>query len=470
MDNMEPDSLVNRDDPIPVLTISDDKESVAQNDGYIDSQSDGKPRKKLSASKLKEDFSRSVDVKKIPSGMQDRLMNSLFQQIFPASEDAEDMKPDRRSRKYVERPNFRLPLMSSNFRRFNSRVGVVFIFQNRLIKLFSWKVPSQTLSFLALYTFCCVDPNLLVVTPIVACLFFIMVPAFLSRHPPSSHDHHSETFAIRGPASAPPPDIKPAPELSKDFFRNMRDLQNGMEDFSVIHDHLIAVVAPLTNFSNERLSSSVFLVMFALSCFLFIASGSVPWRAMFLVIGWLIVCSLHPVVSRFFLAIHHGEIEPRLKDANVYLQRWIEGDISLDEAPEVKEVEIFELQRHQSGGEWQPWMYTNTAFDPLSSSRISGARPRGTQFFEDVKGPIGWEWKDKKWNLDLLSREWVEERMITAVEVETEGERWVYDIAAGDSQTADKHKPDWQEGNGQGPKGQWRRRRWIRLVQRQTSK
>lgn len=64
----------------------------------------------------------------------------------------------------------------------------------------------------------------------------------------------------------------------------------------------------------------------------------------------------------------------------------------------------------------------------MSSMRIETERPIGCRFFEDVKSPRGWEWSEKKWALDLWSREWVEERIITGVEVETEGERWVYDI------------------------------------------
>jgi len=46
----------------------------------------------------------------------------LLQQIIPSgeNEDDEGLK-DRRSRKYVDRPQFSLPLMSRNFRRFNSR-------------------------------------------------------------------------------------------------------------------------------------------------------------------------------------------------------------------------------------------------------------------------------------------------------------------------------------------------------------
>ena len=88
--------------------------------------------------------------------------------------------------------------------------------------------------------------------------------------------------------------------------------------------------------------------------------------------------------------------------------------------------------------------------------------------------PNGWTWKDKKWSLDLYSREWVERRMITGVEIETECERWVYDIPIEEVETEGprKHrakslpKSGWEEGTGMDKKGLWRRRRWVRNVER----
>ena len=120
-------------------------------------------------------------------------------------------------------------------------------------------------------------------------------------------------------------------------------------------------------------------------------------------------------------------------------------------------------------------MFSPTPYDPLSPQRISGDRPKGTRFFEDVAAPKGWEWEDKKWILDLASREWVEERMVQGVEVEVEGERWVSDLAAdsvdeGETKPIRKLKigPGWEEGHGDAEMGEWRRRRWIRLVRRQV--
>ena len=165
----------------------------------------------------------------------------------------------------------------------------------------------------------------------------------------------------------------------------------------------------------------------------------------------------------------------------------------LDSAPEMREVEIFELQRlSRSSGEWEAWIFTSSPYDPLSMERVRSERPKGTRFFEDVEAPPGWEWSEKKWALDLWSREWVEERIITGVEVETEGERWVYDInyeygddeldetgdgsgtpSKGKGKEIGKPMPSWEEGNdveiGESKRrGIWRRRRWVRMVKRKS--
>ena len=340
-----------------------------------------------------------------------------------------------------------------------------------------------------MYTFICLDPYLLALVPIVMCLFFLMVPAFLTRHPPPppSSDIHNPTYSIHGPPVAPARTIKPAPELSKDFFRNMRDLQNSMEDFSRLHDSLIALITPYTNFSNEAISSTLFLALAALACFLFVSANRLPWRAIFLVGGWAVTLSGHPNAQSFIVSVQgKPKLKEREAEAQNLVSKWIASDIALDADPEKREVEIFELQHRDPlpsvpPSEWEPWLFTPSPYDPMSPSRIAGERPKGTRFFEDVRPPLGWRWADKKWNLDLLSREWVDERIITAVEVETEGERWVYDMAKKDGEeeesatarTKGKRKESkpatpksWDEGTGTGLVGEWRRRRWTRVVQR----
>lgn len=231
------------------------------------------------------------------------------------------------------------------------------------------------------------------------------------------------------------------------------------------------------------------------------------------------------------------------------------SQITLSITPESREVEIFELQHRPiipstslsisstasstSIFEWTPHLFTPTPYDPLSPNRISGDRPRGTRFFEDVQPPYGWEWASKKWELDLEAGEWVNERLIVGVEYDviSNGKEdvddddsggdndidfealkqrkqsinadfggWVWDLppapgstgnrdeevwlAYGDydipkellekgkkdkkghkrgAKSADWAGKDWEESvrfGNKGRTGEWRRRRWVRVVKR----
>lgn len=383
------------------------------------------------------------------------------------------------------RPPFSGSTMITNFNRFNARIGVVFKFQTRVIRLLSWRRSSHTLSFLAVYTLVCLDPYLLTVLPLAIMLVGVFIPSFMTRHP---IDKRELAYSPNGPPRAPARTVKPVTPLSKDFFKNMGDLQNSMEDFSRVHDQIVTGLVPKTNFSDEALSSALFVGLFTMTLFMMIAAQVLPWRLIALCGGWGAVVSGHPAVAKMlqqtqetYFPGKEGEDGPEQK-AQSFLEDFIARDIILDSAPETREVEIFELQHLDAvSGEWEPWVFSPSPYDPLSQARITGERPQGTRFFEDVRAPEGWEWSEKKWALDLLSREWVEERIITGVEVETEGERWVYDIynenegASGirdgsESPIVRKGTPSWEEGEeGEGRRGEWRRRRWVRLVKRNST-
>src|SRR5579871_112282 len=96
----------------------------------------------------------------------------LLQQVIPVEDLSKSQETESfpTTQIYVERPAFNITTMSNNFRRFNSRIGVVFLFQARMIRVLSWKTWSHTISFLAVYTFVCLDPYLLPVIPLAILL------------------------------------------------------------------------------------------------------------------------------------------------------------------------------------------------------------------------------------------------------------------------------------------------------------
>ncbi|KAK5170143.1 Peroxisome size and maintenance regulator [Saxophila tyrrhenica] len=483
-------TIANRDDPIPVFRIPSQEEGL---DAPSSSDPEQKARKrdkfKGNMDKIKDTIGTQYSGP-VRQGLGDRMVASMLSYAIPsdALEDDDDdatstKKKDRRSRKYVDRPTFSLPMMTTNFRRFNARIGIVFVLENRLIHLFTWKQPTATLAFLAVWSLLSLNPHLLPVAPLVGLIFYIMIPSFMARHPVSRNDPRLEP-SYTGPAIAPASRVKPAPDLSKDFMHNMRDLQNSMEDFSRLHDAANEYITPYTNFSDEKISSTVFFFLFTISCTAFIGSQLIPWRYIAFLAGWTATLMGHPNIRPVLLSTRNlSQLRTSLDDLSALLKSWIDADIILDEPPERRQVEIFELQKHHLYSDtWESWLFSPSPYDPLSPLRIAGARAKGTQFFEDVQPPTGWAWKDKKWMLDLGSREWVEQRMITGVEIETEGERWVYDLpvdvveSIAATPTKGKKgkekfvpKSGWEEGNGLVERGDWRRRRWVRVVERKVA-
>jgi hypothetical protein len=307
-----------------------------------------------------------------------------------------------------------------------------------------------------------------------------------------------------------------------------------MADFSDAHDATISVFAPLTNFSNEKLSSTIFLGCTVAAVALFLTAHLLPLRLIMLAGGNVAILLNNPKFRVFFQSLIQdvggGDSDSPLsqddrdlfgaalpKDPSAAMSALEKlTDISLDTDPEEREVEIFEVQHRAPGTSetgWENFLFSPQPYDPLSPSRIAGDRPRGCRFFDDVQPPSGWKWKSKKWELDLDCREWVVERMITGVGFEVPGISpdgntivdeiggWVWDLPSdslstqedkeittmaygdlepesnasskgkGSSPSKEKHRAkssqDWEEaGTTSYGVGEWRRRRWVRIVQR----
>jgi len=247
----------------------------------------------------------------------------------------------------------------------------------------------------------------------------------------------------------------------------MRDLQNSMEDFTIAHDGIVQLIGTRTNFSDERLSTLIYQSLFVFALLLLVAAKLIPWRFLALVSGWALVGSFHPDISQLIANLDKKPLKDAYVVVKARLTRWMNEDIILDESPQKREVEVFELQQQLTEGTWGPPLYSVAPYDLQSTARIAGIVPRGASRFEDVQSPKGWQWNAKLWRLDSQSQQWVEDRMITSVNVESDGERWVHDI--GVRSTAQAALNAVVDGiNIHNHDGLWRRRRWTRTVRRKV--
>ncbi|QIW96491.1 hypothetical protein AMS68_002009 [Peltaster fructicola] len=425
--------------------------------------------------------------------LQDRVFSKILSQIsegeIPEEDELEEVREELEEKPKVEhkaratKAGFSLPKINLNLIELNTRLGAVFEGQERIIELFTWVRPHQTLCVLSVWILICLNPHLLPVIPLLAQLYLIMMPAFLVRHPAARNDPRQQPINF-GPPTAPPANLQPSSVASRDFIRNMRDLQHSMDKLNKAHDALATHVIPQFNFSDESRTTEIFIAIWALTAFAFMTIHLIPWDTVLLIGGSAGIIAGHPAVAELLNTPESAsKSQRRIQHLLKMVSTFIEEDCILDEAPQVRQVEVFELQKHQPGTEnWEPWLFSPTPYDPLSPARIAGARAKGTQFFEDVMPPAAWRWREKKWHLDRSSTEWVQQRMITGVEVETNGDMWVYDIPAEDEEEymsavvastsldgKDKAKAvaksGWEEASGIQRRGEWRRRRWTRDVE-----
>jgi len=196
----------------------DDNASVATNDTDRTVRESWRQRANRARNSFTAGLSRNSSTDSRQS-IQDRVLNKVMTQIIPnmpleEEDEGQDM-PDGHSDRTIKknkpspgRPDFNLGTMAVNFRLFNSRIGVVFVFQDMMVDLFSWKHPTHTLSFLAVHTLICLQPHLIPVVPLAILLFAIMIPNFIARHAASANDPRIGP-RFTGPPTAPAIRIKP---------------------------------------------------------------------------------------------------------------------------------------------------------------------------------------------------------------------------------------------------------------------
>ncbi|KAK9477210.1 integral peroxisomal membrane peroxin-domain-containing protein [Lipomyces japonicus] len=402
-----------------------------------------------------EQASGPADQRSRKDHLTDKLLERLFAATLPVADTtpAGDPSSDvvERLQDQKNRPAFSVSVMARNFSRLNSRIGVVFKLQYRVLRVITWRNSSHTFSTLAVYSFCCLYPFLLAVLPIAVIVIGFMVPAFVKRHPPPPSPLPSFPVPSEGPPLADAAEFRPVPELSRDFLMNMRDIQNAMDDFTRAYDKIVHKLARPTSFKDEQYSSAVYLALVLAGVITFLAAPYLPWRHVFLALGWIVISVGHPNARQVIKSSHELYMSPQEKKLSSLFELWVEKDIVLDAPPEVRHVEIFELQRRGTDvAEWETWLFSSSPYEPNSPAHVGKQRPQGVRFLDEVNPPPGWKFgHDSVWKLDLQPLGWVQQRSVVDVNIEHDS-KWVYDCDHDD-----------------GRKGEWRRRRWCRTCERQ---
>lgn len=225
---------------------------------------------------------------------------------------------------------------------------------------------------------------------------------------------------------------------------NMRDLQNLTTDVLDSISKAEDLLNDIISFKNERVTTFVFYLLIVLTCVLLFLGQYIPWRLVFIVSGWVALLACHPHTKKLLVKAkgNRAEVEHEVKEKpkkENFLEKFDRNDIIVDDQPEVRVVEIFELQtRDVFKHEWKFYGYSKRLFDATDLVRMSGKLPHGVDNITKVMPPREWKFDSGysgHWYIDTKPEVFLEERAIDKSHLSvliTEKEGWIVDVLPAD--------------------------------------
>lgn len=217
-------------------------------------------------------------------------------------------------------------------------------------------------------------------------------------------------------------------EEKKMLLERLRDLQDLLTTLVSVIEAAETFAATIGSFADEEKATALYLILFVSIFTIGYSASLVPTRIAVLAAGLAPILMLHPRVAKYAKKIKEKYLdveEPIVLDLIEYVQK---KDIIVDDPPECRTVEIFELQKQGlTPRMWEPWAFTSEIYDKSSLVRKAKERPSGTRFLEDIEPPPGWTFSDEfPWEEDDNPKEWVLFRGLRYVEIDLNS-YWVYD-------------------------------------------
>lgn len=425
----------------------------------------------------------------------DRFMERLLQHTI--SEDSEglaELQSRASDPSRTNRPHLSIRILTSNLKKLSGQMRPLFRLQYGVIHIITWRKPTKTLSVLVMYTALCCWPHLVVAFPLLFLLLGVIIPANLHRHPIDnpillpvkkrgqslmeflnhSEDHSvfsdlfhedrefslddSQSWSSRSTDTyVPTPllsslNIDARAEMGKkdkssyvksqvSLLMNMRDLQNLTSDVIESMNRANKISQDLFSFKDERLTTFIFYVLIGVTSFVLAFGKYIPWRMIFILSGWMMITLGHPNAKKYLAGAKSAPkakkesetptiVEPRVS----FLDNFDSRNIIVDDEPEAKVVEIYELQvRNVLNRDWEPHAYSKRIFDYKDKVRVAGKLVHGVDSLSKVLPPPEWKYdigSGKSWYIDVdpaqfLRNRGIDLRWLEVDPEETEG--WIYD-------------------------------------------
>ncbi|KAG8782284.1 hypothetical protein FRC12_020998 [Ceratobasidium sp. 428] len=214
------------------------------------------------------------------------------------------------------RDSLSIQITTANFRRFVSRSGPVFWFQDRVEEIFLWRCGWQyTVAWGSAYAFLCFYPRVLLILPQLILLAILLLNYPSTARPPVS----PSTKPNRSPTRQPPQ--LQAPEGSAEWYSNLQAIQNLMGAVSDAHELAVQLIPHLT-WSTSATRPILFMTLLSIPLVLL----PIPTRQIFLAAGLGPLCITHPIVQKILPGVL-AQITPAMR---VVIERLLD-DLRMEE-------------------------------------------------------------------------------------------------------------------------------------------
>ncbi|GAV52656.1 hypothetical protein ZYGR_0AG06470 [Zygosaccharomyces rouxii] len=322
--------------------------------------------------------------------------------------------------------------LTQNLKDLTAKLGGIFEAQDSIVRLLTWRNPSGTVTMLILLTMISFNPMCFIIFPLLYIMYAMMVPGYMRRHPlrrtlyPIRRANGKSLLRELANGSMfvnsrPPPhsvDLrKTGSEQGRDenvnngaeFVANIRDFQNATTSLLSVLSSLERFRYGTAGFKDERSSTLIFLSYFVGFCTLGFISPFINWSLVISFALWFGMLVTHPrILPRIKKLVNTNPVrrgKRTIEDSEKY-------DVILDEPPEVRFVEVFELyEQGITPKHWDFFKISHQVFDSSDVYRKLQKPPPGVDDLSEVLPPKTWSFdENSQWEVDYDVNKWSFER------------------------------------------------------------
>lgn len=370
----------------------------------------------------------------------DKLITRLVPEKLPEREHLLLTEEIGKTIENVKIQTISVATLASNINKLSSKMENVFEFQDSLIRVIRWKKPSKMVTSLIIFTIICYNPMYLILFPLLYLVFSIIVPKYTKKYNLRSVQFHNRkhygkslfntllenktsinSFSSYNADNYNQKIMEGNSETSQN--NNNQDITHGMQvvinlrDFQNLTTSQLKLIDAISKFVNEtaafkdeRTSTILAINLLALIIVLRSVSGAMNWSLTLSATAWIAAIVIHPKMMPRVKRLVRKVDEIKTNKNNK--QQDDKYDIILDQQPEARFVEIFEIYREGLiPTTWKFFLYSSSLFDLNDEYRKAQKPPPGVKEINQVLPPENWVFdENSNWELDKDIGSWSQER------------------------------------------------------------